>query len=146
MENLDDLAAKAAIIDSDGQTASQPATGEQLESLDRTAALAKELKMLGNIVLNVLKPALPSLAEIYTEPVVDALCDSAARVLVKYNLFENGIGGRWAEEIALAAIALPLAFATYKGVKRDIDGLKFKSQAKQNTETSPAEASNLQPA
>lgn len=131
MEDLEKLQAEAAALDASGEEGAvtgTSATPEQMESLDRTAALAKELQMFGGVLLGVLTPALPSLKEIYTEPVVTALCDSVARVLVKYNIFENGIGGRWAEEIALAAIALPLAFATYKGVNGDIARLKSKAE------------------
>lgn len=131
MNDLDRLKIEAAKVDSMGseqEEQEQSASPEQMESLDRTAALAKELEMLGKVLLGVLTPALPSLKEIYTEPVVKTLCESTARVMVKYKLFENGIGGRWAEEIALAAIALPLAFATYKGVKTDIAGLKAKAE------------------
>lgn len=142
MADLDKMEIKAAQIDAmegEQEGAEQSANPEQVASLDRTAALAQELKMLGNVLLGVLTPALPSLKEIYTEPVINALCESTARVLVKYKLFENGIGGRWAEEIALAAIALPLAFATYKGVSKDINVLKFKAKEKEQKNKSDQE-------
>lgn len=123
--NLDQFAEQAAAIDSDNN--GDMATPKQVASLDRTPLLAQELEMLAGVLLGVFSPALPSLKDIYTEPVMTALCESTARVLVKYNLFADGIGGKYAEEIALAAVALPLAYATYKGVKGDIEILKAKN-------------------
>lgn len=76
--------------------------------------------------LAVLSKPLPSLAEIYTEPVIAAASEAVARVCNKRGWLQNGFG-QYSEEIAAGMILLPLAYATYSGVKGDIKRAKIKA-------------------
>ncbi len=83
--------------------------------------LAMELAALIGMAAGALSPAFPSLKEIYTEPTTQAAAAAIAAVCHKHGWLQGGIGGKWGEEIAAAAILLPLAWATYNGVQGDIE-------------------------
>lgn len=122
MDELDQIAQQAKQVDNAANP--QPTTDLPTEPTAGTVSLAQELAMFFNVVLPMLTPALPSLKQIYTPDVVTGLCDATAKVCQKHGWFADGIGGKYAEEIALGAIVLPLGFATYQGVTVDIARLK----------------------
>lgn len=78
---------------------------------------------------------------------MQALSESIARVCNKHGWLVDGIGGKWGEEIALAAIALPVGFSTYKAVTQDLSVLKAKAQAKEKTQADapPAAEKDITP-
>lgn len=89
--------------------------------------LAYEISALLALAIAPLSMALPSLKDIYTEQTISALSYSMAAVCVKHQWLENGINSKYSEEIALAAVAVPLGFGTYQAVKGDIAAIKEKN-------------------
>ncbi|MGP1718175.1 MAG: hypothetical protein ACTS9Y_13425 [Methylophilus sp.] len=112
----------------------QTGTGDQgIQTIELT--LDAEMAMMLNMILNMLKPALPSLEQIYTPPVIQALSESTAAVCNKHGWLQNGLAGKFAEELALGAIVIPVGLATYKGVTADI----AYNKAAQTTQEKPVE-------
>lgn len=87
---------------------------------DPKAALAGELVALMGIALSILTPVLPSLAPIYTEDIKTAAAASIAAVCIKHGWLSAGFLGDYAEEIAAAAVLIPLGKLTYDAVQRDL--------------------------
>lgn len=86
--------------------------------------LAAEIRDALGIVVGILGAPLPSLRDIYTEQVREAVGASVAAVCQKHGWMQGGVMGKWGEEIACAAVVLPLAYATVKGVKADVAAIK----------------------
>lgn len=82
--------------------------------------LAGELAAIIGMAAGALSPAFPSLSAIYTPDTTAAAGQAIAAVCNKHGWLAGGIGGKWAEELAAAAVLLPLAWATYNGVQGDI--------------------------
>jgi hypothetical protein len=141
-QDLARLSAKAEETDN-AANPQQPGTEEQgtgapqLETIELT--LDAEMAMLMGMIVNVLKPALPSLEGIYTPPVIQALAGSTAAVCKKHGWLQNGIGGKYGEELALGMIVVPLGIATYKGVTADIAAQKAAKPAKPAKEEKPVQ-------
>lgn len=134
-EQAADLAAiQSAIME---QSAAPGMTGSPGEP--PRADLAVEFTGMMKLAVAALSPAFPSLTEIYTDQVTAAAASAAAAVCNKHGWLQGGIGGKWAEEIACAAILLPLAYQTYQGVTSDL----AKAAAKKPT-TEPASIANDQ--
>lgn len=93
--------------------------------------LAQEISDALGIVVGILGAPLPSLREIYTDQVRGAVSASVAAVCQKHGWLQGGVMGKWGEEIACAAVVLPLAYATVKGVKGDIEAIKAAASDKQ---------------
>lgn len=112
---LDQLAAEAAVVDAANVPAAVP---EQPEA--PKADVAGEVAALLKMVAGMLAPAFPSLATIYTDETCRNLGTAAAPVMEKYGVSVGGLFDRWGAEITLAATALPVALATYQGIKGDM--------------------------
>lgn len=82
--------------------------------------LAGEIAGLVSMFVKVASPALPSLAGIYTEETTAAASQAVAAVCKKHGWMQDGVAHGYGEEVAAACVLLPLAFATYQGVKRDL--------------------------
>lgn len=115
-ENLESLAAEAAKLDAAPDAAGPGAAAEpEAPAADVPAEVAALLKTTAAM----LTPAFPCLAEIYTDATCRQLGEAAAPVMEKYGVSVGGIFDRWGAEITLAATALPVAAATWKGIKAD---------------------------
>lgn len=121
---LESLAAAAAAVDA--EVAPQPVT-ELNPPLDTQAAEAvtaeteaAELASILQAVATLFVPVFPSLAKIYTPETCGALATATVPVMRKHGWKVPGIMAAWAEEIALATVALPLGFATWQAVQSDI--------------------------
>lgn len=79
-----------------------------------------ELSALVQIVSGLFAPMFPSLREIYAAPACDALAAAAVPVMAKRGWSVSGLLGQYAEEVALLAVAAPMALATYQGVSADM--------------------------
>lgn len=88
--------------------------------------LAKELAGLLAVAVQTLKPAFPSLGEIYTEETIGAASAAVAAVCTKHGWLGGGLFGQWGEELACVAVVGPLAFATYQGVQGDMEKMRAK--------------------
>lgn len=97
--------------------------------------VAKEIAGMMIVLVQTLKPAFPSLSEIYTEETVGAASTAIAAVCNKHGWLGGGLFGQWGEEIACLAVVGPLAFATYQGVSGDIEKIKAKRQQQQGPRT-----------
>ena len=86
--------------------------------------LAGELGGMVTMVVQVLAPAFPSLPKLYTDSTVRAASGAIAAVCTKRGWLAGGLMGGWGEEIACAAVVLPLAVATAQGIKADIAARK----------------------
>lgn len=97
--------------------------GEEVEAQEQQAPgvdLATEIAGLVQAAVGMLAPMFPSLPGIYTPEATQAASVAVAGVCNKHGWMQNGMMGRYGEEIACALIVGPLAFATYKGVQADI--------------------------
>lgn len=119
-ENLDSLVAEAAALESEAAPSPAAADAAAAEGHDLPAEVAALLKTTAAM----LAPMFPSLAEVYTDATCQQLGTAAAPVMEKYGLSVGGIFDRWGAEITLAATALPVAVATYQGVKADLSARK----------------------
>lgn len=92
--------------------------------------VAAEVAAAVKIAVGILAPVLPSLAEIYTDQTVGACSEAIAGVCNKHGWLQGGLMGKWGEEIAAAAILIPIGIATYNGVRGDLAQLQEKAKAK----------------
>lgn len=135
---LNVLTAAAAAADAETQ---QAETVENTEALNipNGVNLAGEFSVYLTMIVGVVAPALPSVKAIYSEQVIGGLSEATAAVCIKHGWLQDGIGGKYAEEITLAALIIPLGLATHKAVQHDIAALKAKAEAKEKT-VEPAES------
>lgn len=95
---------------------------------DTGPSLADELAGLVTVTVGILGPAFPSLTRIYTPPVTAAAAAAAAGVCEKHGWLSGGVMGKWGEELAAAAILLPLAYQTGQGIKADLAARKAEAE------------------
>jgi hypothetical protein len=92
-------------------------------------SLSAEIAGLVSVAVATLGPLFPSLKDTYTPEVTQAASEAIARVCEKHGWLQNGMMGKWGEEIACAAIVGPLAFQTYQGIRADLEARKPPSEA-----------------
>jgi len=118
-EELKALEGEAAQIDAQLAPTPTPEEGVQIAQPGNQNEAA-ELSALVQIVSGMFAPMFPSLKEIYTAQSCDALAAAAVPVMLKRGWSVSGLLGKYAEEVALLAVAGPLAFATWQGVSSDL--------------------------
>lgn len=132
--DLDNLAAAAAAVDAEvAPPAAQFVAGEdtQLEQVAPTAEVeAAELAAILQAMTSLFVPLFPSLAAVYTPEACRSLAAATVPFMRKRGWTLPGIMAAWAEEIALAVVAFPLAFATWTAVNADIAQAKAKADKK----------------
>lgn len=96
----------------------QPPAATQQAAQGQT--LGGELAGVIKMARNILGPAFPSLLGIYTDEVAETAGNAVAAVCNKHGWLQDGLVGEWGEEVACAAILLPLGFATVQGVRADL--------------------------
>jgi len=104
------------------------AVAEQEQAQQAGADLAQEVSGLITMLVAALSPALPSLTATYTPEVTQAASGAIAAVCQKHGWLSGGMFGNYGEEIAAAAILVPLGISTYKGVTSDIDAAKERAK------------------
>lgn len=119
-DDLERLTAEAAALDAAALEPVPDAAGSKTEPEQAAPDVPGEIAALLKTTALLLAPMYPSLATIYTEETCRALGVAAAPVLDKYGLSVGGLFDRWGAEITLAATALPIAAATYQGIKSDL--------------------------
>lgn len=82
--------------------------------------LAAEVSGLVGLAVATLGPLFPSLRTIYTPQVTDAAAASIAALCHKHGWCQDGVMGRWGEEIACLAVIAQLSWQTVQGIKADI--------------------------
>jgi len=123
MDELDALAAQAAGIDQEVASAAPGAVLQQQEA-EAVMDLAQQNTIGVGMILDTALPILgklyPSLQEIYTPEVCYKIAASLGPVLAKYNISMASWGAVYKEEIGAAFVCVPIAWATYQGIKADI--------------------------
>lgn len=114
-EQAADLAALQAAANDDAAGPAVPAA-----AAPAGPDLATEIAGLVGVAVATLGPVFPSLKATYTDEVTKAAAAAIAAVCVKHGWAQNGLMGRWGEEIACAAIVGPLAWQTYQGIRADL--------------------------
>lgn len=98
----------------------QPTSGTPGAAAPVAPALEKEFAGLLLMVSAMVKPALPSVAAIYTQETCEAVGLHIANVCNKHGWLQGGIGGKYGEEIMCLAVVGPIAWATVEAAKTDI--------------------------
>lgn len=129
--DLQQLRGEAAMADQEAQPVVQQFDdkGQPIQEAP-PVDIAGEIAGLVKIAVGILTPVLPSLGEIYTEQTIGACAGAIAGVCNKHGWMQGGVMGKWGEEIAAGAILLPIAYATYNGVKGDLARLEQKAKEK----------------
>ena len=118
-EQAQDLAAlEMAAQEAAAQSAA--AVHQEQQAAAAVVSLSAEIAGALKIMVSVARPMFPSLTEIYTEETISAVSESVGAVCQKHGWLGGGLFGEWGEEIACAVVCLPVAFATYTGIKSDI--------------------------
>jgi hypothetical protein len=101
--------------------------------------LSEEISGVLKLVAGMIKPALPTVAEIYTPEVCDSVGGAVGAVCDKHGWLQGGISGKYGEEIMCLAVVGPIAYATVEAAKSDIAARKAAAKpALQGTETGAA--------
>lgn len=97
-----------------------PVPGEEVIPQAEAIPLAGQISGMLEMLVNMAGPAFPSLAAIYTQEVIDNVGAALQPVCDKHGWLQDGIGGKYGEEIMALVVVGPLAYATYAGMKSDI--------------------------
>lgn len=123
---LDALQHEAVAVDAENvPVAVDPLPAEQAQPVNEAA----ELVGLLTILAGLFTPVFPSLAKIYTPATVQGLADAAVPVMNKHGWTTGEFLGKWAAELALAAVGVPVVIATARGVLEDIAAAKATEKA-----------------
>jgi len=137
-EELAALEAEAVAVDAvNAPPADPPPEAEQPPAPANEQA---EVAGLIAILAGLFAPVFPSLQKIYTPDTVNQIAAAAVPVMAKRGWTTGALLGKYAEELALAAVAVPVALATWQGIKADVAAAKAKDKAE------PAKAITEQPA
>ncbi len=134
-----DLAALAANAQTGEAPAGAPGSEQQIQEQKAPMNLAKEFEMGIQFFRSFFSPIFPSLKTIYTDEVVLMVSGSVAEVCNKHNWLQDGFLGPYKEEIGCAVVVLPLALATYQGIKGDIASMQAKKDAQDHAKIDQAQ-------
>lgn len=118
-EQAADFAALAAAAND--APAAPGAAVEQAAPEPMAAPLNEEIAGLLQALSAVAAPMFPSLADIYTPQQCASIGAALAPVCHKHGWLQDGVGGKWGEEIMALAVVGPVAFQTYAAIRHDID-------------------------
>lgn len=133
-EQAAEFAALEAMAQGVPQQGTQPA---QQEDQQQAVPLAQEIAGALLMAANVVGPMFPSLQAIYTPDTCEKVGMALEPVCIKHGWLQDGIGGKYKEELLALAVVGPLAFATYKGVQADIAASKPKENSQVENVTLP---------
>jgi hypothetical protein len=120
-----------------------PAAEAQVARAARQGRLQAEIGGLLDVVVRTLRPALPSVAALYTPEVVRSVSEVTAALCVKHGWLSDGLFGAYQEEIAAAVVLVPLAISTREAALRDIEALRARKRERERAAAMPAaEVSN----
>lgn len=124
---LDALQHEAVAVDAENAppAAVESAAAEPVQPVNEAA----EIVGLLTILAGLFTPVFPSLAKIYTQQTVQGLADAAVPVMQKHGWTTGEFLGKWAAELALAAVGVPVVIATARGVLADIAAAKATEKA-----------------
>lgn len=131
MSELDQLELKAAALDSqviEGDKMSPSVPGEPLPSEQPAINQPEQIAAVLTMAVGILSPMFPSVAMVYTPDTINAVAAVTVPLANKRGVNVGAVLGKWTEEVAFAAVVLPLGFATYKAVLHDLEQGKPKGQ------------------
>lgn len=82
--------------------------------------LEQEIAGMLLMVTGILGPILPTVAKIYSKETCEAIGQAVAPVCKKHGWLQEGIGGKWGEEIMALVVVGPIGWATIEAAKADI--------------------------
>lgn len=132
------LASEAAALDAEfGPAPEVAAPGAAEPVADEAAEIAAVLMLCAELV----KPALPYVADIYTPEAVGRIAAAAVPVMQKYGVTMSGLFGRFGPEIGLAIAVTPVVVQTavaHKAWKhqQELAELRRQADARQHFENS----------
>ncbi|GGI16911.1 hypothetical protein [Oxalicibacterium faecigallinarum] len=130
-EQAAELAALTAMA---GEGQPQPgATTPEQEQQAPGVSLSQEIAGALAMMVGVVGPMFPSVKEIYTKEVCQAVGEAVEPVCIKHGWLADGIGGKYGEELMALMVVGPLAYATYVGVAGDIAARQKSSQVEKVT-------------
>jgi hypothetical protein len=126
------------------QEAAAPPVEEATTEIAAEPALSSidEARGLVGMLVAMVVPFMPRLAEIYDEPARESLAQAAAPLLNKYGVSVGSMFERWKEEVAFAFVALPLALKTVQVLKEEQNK---KRQVKKGEPAAPETVSDAAP-
>ena len=122
-EQAADLAALESMA---GDQASEPQNSAV--QVVHTVALEVEISGLLKMLAAVIRPALPSVADIYTESTCDSIGGVVAPVCRKHGWLQGGVGGKWGDELLCLAVVGPIAWATVEAARADLAALRARKR------------------
>jgi hypothetical protein len=129
-DNLDALAAQAAELDA--AAAAQPGSPEQPQPQHEPEPASDpraDLAGLLSTFRELMRPMFPTVANVYDEPTIARVADALAPVFVKHHWSVGELFGLWKEEIMAAFVCVPVAVATVRAMKDDLEA-RAATQAK----------------
>lgn len=114
-------------------------TGETEQGLTVSDEIAALIKM----AVSILKPVLPSVANLYNDETIAAASGAIGAVCDKHGWLQGGVMGQYSVEISAAFVLVPLGFATREAVLSDIENNK-KNHELQKPKNENVTQSNVQ--
>lgn len=99
----------------------QMAAIEQAQAFDLASENSQGVRMMLDMAIPMLGAMYPSLEAVYTEQTRQQVAMALGPVMAKHGVSLKEWGGKYGEEIAAVFVCGPIALATYKGIKNDIE-------------------------
>lgn len=103
---------------------------EEKEEVAPPLPLADEISSMLGMFIGVAGPMFPSLESIYTPDAIKRVGVALQPLCEKHGWLQDGIGGKYGEELMALFVVGPLAYATYAGIASDIASRKQKREVK----------------
>jgi hypothetical protein len=115
---------------------------EQAAQEAQVNAETEKSELIGVLTITaaLFTPMFPSLEKIYTPQTIQSIAAASVPVMQKHGWSAGSLLGKYGEEFALLAVCAPVAFATYKGVKADIEEAERKREEEEKKEKQQNEA------
>lgn len=123
-DELKQLEVEAVAVDAANAPPNPEAQAEQEQAAQAAQdAISQEAEIVGLLTITaaLFTPMFPSLEAIYTQQTIQSIASAAVPVMQKHGWNAGSLLGKYGEEFALLAVLAPVGFATYKGVKSDIE-------------------------
>jgi hypothetical protein len=99
----------------------QMAAMEQAQAVTLADENSQGVRMMLDMAVPMLAAMYPSLEEVYTDDVKAKVAMVLGPVMAKHGVSLKEWGGKYGEEIAAVFVCGPIAMATYKGIRADIE-------------------------
>lgn len=103
---------------------------EEIEEVAPPVPLAEQISGMLAMIVGVAGPMFPSLQLIYTPEAIERVGVAMQPLCEKHNWLQDGIAGKYGEELMALMVVGPLAYATYTGISNDVASRKPQKQIK----------------